>query len=61
MVNRLRDLRRHAAELADASPLGEDEYFYADRNAELARNAEQCFGVHRSRYSMSACMDVSRL
>jgi erythromycin esterase-like protein/predicted phosphoribosyltransferase len=52
VVNQLRDLRRHAAEFAGASPLGEDEYFYAERNAEVAKNAEEYYrSMFRGRVS----------
>jgi erythromycin esterase-like protein len=44
VVNQLTDLRRRAAELANRDgriPL--DEFFYAEQNARLVRNAEEYY------------------
>ncbi|HEY0705494.1 MAG TPA: erythromycin esterase family protein [Polyangia bacterium] len=40
VVAQLTDLRRHAAEFASTSPLGVDEFFFAEQNARVAKNAE---------------------
>jgi erythromycin esterase-like protein/predicted phosphoribosyltransferase len=40
VVAQLRELRRHATEFASASPLGADEFFFAEQNARVAQNAE---------------------
>jgi erythromycin esterase-like protein/predicted phosphoribosyltransferase len=51
-IEQLVDLRRHAAEFAGAAPLGEDEFFYAEQNARVAKNAEAYYrSMFRGRIS----------
>jgi erythromycin esterase-like protein len=40
VIAQLTDLRRQAAETAGASPLADDEAFYAEQNARVVKNAE---------------------
>jgi len=44
VADQLRELQRHAAEYADRDGrIAEDEYFYAEQNARLAKNAEEYY------------------
>ncbi len=42
-VNQLRELQRRAAEYAQRDGLAEDEFFYAEQNARLVKNAEEYY------------------
>jgi erythromycin esterase-like protein/predicted phosphoribosyltransferase len=52
VVEELYEMRRHAPEFTASAPLNGDEYFYAERNAEVARAAEQYYrSMFRGRVS----------
>jgi len=52
VVEQLIELQRREAELARGGPLAEDEHFYAEQNARLARNAERYYrSMFRGRVS----------
>jgi erythromycin esterase-like protein len=52
VIAQLVELRRHAAEFAGATPLGEDETFFAEQNALVVKDAEEYYrSMFRGRVS----------
>jgi erythromycin esterase-like protein len=43
VLEQLIELRRHAPEFAGATPTAQDEYFFAEQNAQVARDAEMYY------------------